>query len=237
MNCSLLDDEEYVNSVTELIPMWITEGWEELSDDRCVWDWIKYNISAHAIRHSKRKAKQRNETETKLQNELNVAKKVVETNTSDYNATLLDAAQKQLESFYEEKTKGIIVRARVRWHEQGEKSTKYFLNLEKRNHVKKHIRKLHISGVTKTDPSCILKEVEQFYCDLYKTNNNPTDIEFKMDFFLNDLNIPTLTEEQKKSCEGKISSEECFRILDTFQDNKTPGNDEFQSNSTKNFGL
>jgi len=88
------------------------------------------------------------------------------------------------------------VRARVRWHEQGEKSTKYFLNLEKRNHIKKHIRTLHISGVTKTDPSCILKEIDQIYCDLYKTNNNLTDIEFKIDSFLNDLNIPTLSEEQ-----------------------------------------
>ena len=35
------------------------------------------------------------------------------------------------------KVKGIIIRARARWHEYGEKSTKYFLNLEKRNHVKK----------------------------------------------------------------------------------------------------
>ena len=40
--------------------------------------------------------------------------------------------------FYEEKTNGIIVRARARWHEHGEGSAKYFLNLEKRNHVKKH---------------------------------------------------------------------------------------------------
>ena len=31
---------------------------------------------------------------------------------------------------------GIIVRARARWHEHGERSTKYFLTLEKRNHVK-----------------------------------------------------------------------------------------------------
>ena len=194
MNCLLLDDEEYVNSVTELIPMWITEGREELSADRCVWDWIKYNIRVHAIHHSKRKAKQR---------------KAVGTNPSDYNATLLDAAQKQLESFYEEKTKGIIGRPCVRWHEQGEKSTKYFLNLEKRNRVKKHIQKLHISGVTKTDPSYkylinILKEVEQFYCDLYKTNNNLTDIEFKSDSFLNDLNIPTLYYRKNKTSFGII---------------------------------
>jgi len=122
------------------------------------------------------------------------------------------------------------VRERARWHEQGEKSTKKFLNLEKRNHIKKHIRKLHISGITKTDPFCIFKEVEQFYCDLYKTNNNLTDIELKIDSFLNDLSIPTLSEEQKNSCEGKISSEECFGLLDTFQDNNDGIPIEFYKN-------
>ena len=81
-----------------------------------------------------------------------------ETTPSDSNATRYNDAQEDLETFYEEKTKGIIIRARARWHEHGEKSTKYFLNLEKRNHIKKHIRKLHISGVIKTDPFCILKE-------------------------------------------------------------------------------
>ena len=84
------------------------------------------------------------------------------------------------------------MRTRARCHEQGKKSTKYFLNLEKGIQFKKHVRKLHISGVVKTDPICILKEVEQFYCDLYKTNNNLTDFKLKIDWFLNDLNIPTL---------------------------------------------
>ena len=185
LNCSLLDDEEYINSTTEMIPVWIAEGREELSDDRCVWDWVKYNIRAHAIRHSSRKAKQRKETETKLQNELNVTKQAFESNPSDSNATLFDVAQKELEYFYEEKTKGIIVRARARWHEYGEKSTKYFLNLEKRNHVKKHIRKLYVNDEIKTNPLCILNEVEQFYCDLYKSKNNRPDIENEIDSFLN----------------------------------------------------
>ena len=40
-----------------------------------------------------------------------------------------------MELFYEVITNGIIVRARARWYEHGERSTKYFLNLEKRNHV------------------------------------------------------------------------------------------------------
>ena len=136
INCSLLDDEEYVNDLTEKIPVWIAEGREQLSDDHCVCDWIKYNIRDHAIFHSKRRGKQMNEKETEIQNELKNAKQAFENNPSDSNATRFNAAQEQLEMFYEEKTKGIIIRARARWHEHGEKSTKYFLNLEKRNHVK-----------------------------------------------------------------------------------------------------
>ena len=225
MNCSLLKDEEYVNSVAEMLPVWTAEGRKELWDSRNVWDWIKYNIRAHAINYSKKKAKERNATESNLQDELKKAKQEYETMPSDSNATRLNAAQEKLETFYEEKTKGIIIRARARWHEHGEKSTKYFLNLEKRNHIKKHIRKLHISGVIKTDPFCILKEQERFYKDLYKRSTTDPDITFKISSFLNDLNIPALSEDQKKFCEGKISAEECFRLLDSFDNNKTPGND------------
>jgi len=57
------------------------------------------------------------------------------------NASLLNSTKDMLELFYEEKVKGTIIRARARWHEYGEKSTKYFLNLEKRNHVKKNTGK------------------------------------------------------------------------------------------------
>ena len=44
-------------------------------------------------------------------------------------------------------------------------------------------------------------------------------------FLVNNLDIPKLSEEQKTLCERKISSEECFCLLDSFHHNKTPGND------------
>ena len=124
LNCSLLADDAYVNSVTELLPVWAAEGRKELSDHRSVWDWIKYNIRAHAINFSKRKSKERNEKEKTLQEELSKAKEELERTPSDLNAVEHQAAQENLETFYEEKTKGIIIRARARWHEYGEKSTK-----------------------------------------------------------------------------------------------------------------
>jgi len=51
----MLKDEEYVNNVTEMLPVWTAEGRKELSDSRNVWDWINYNIRAHAINYSKKK--------------------------------------------------------------------------------------------------------------------------------------------------------------------------------------
>lgn len=63
MNCSLLADEEYVNSVTESIQIWAAEGRKELSDDRSLWDWI--NITSELMlagiqKRSRKKGKRKN---------------------------------------------------------------------------------------------------------------------------------------------------------------------------------
>ena len=89
---------------------------------------------------------ERGKKELSLQYELNKAKQASEKkNPCDSLTSRYHEGQENLEAFYEEKAKGIIIRARACWHEHGEKSTKYFLNLEKRNHVKKNIRKLYIN--------------------------------------------------------------------------------------------
>ena len=49
MNCSLLDDQDYVNDITEKITIWSAEGLKELSDSRSIWDWLINNRRAHTI--------------------------------------------------------------------------------------------------------------------------------------------------------------------------------------------
>jgi len=102
MNCPLLEDDEYVNSVTEMLPLSAAEGRKELSESRSVWDWIKYNVRAHAINYSKKKAKERNETEKNLQDKFRKIKEFEATPTES-NATLYNAVQEELETFCEEK--------------------------------------------------------------------------------------------------------------------------------------
>ena len=54
----------------------------------------------------------------------------------------LQAEKLRLKRIMTYKTKGAILRSKVRWHEQGERNTKYFYGLEKRNFNNKAITRL-----------------------------------------------------------------------------------------------
>lgn len=60
---------------------------------------------------------------------------------------IMERYKSEFELMYDKKVEGLIIWVRVWWYEYGEKNSKYFLNLEKCNYIKKYIRKLYISGV------------------------------------------------------------------------------------------
>ena len=92
----------------------------------------------------------------------------LKTDRSKENISQLYRLRAELNKIAEYKTKGAIIRSRTRWHEFGEKNTKYFLNLEKRQHCKTHISKLKTNNETEiTDPKEILEQGKVFYKNLY----------------------------------------------------------------------
>ena len=109
------------------------------------------------------------------------------------------------EVFYDKKVEGIIIRSH---HEYGEKNSKYFLNLEKRNNIKKRIRKLYVSGTISTNPFEIMDAQNSFYSKLYSKQTINLDGEDTKIFFENS-NILRLSDELSASCEGKITLQEC----------------------------
>ena len=90
-----------------------------------------------------------------------------------------DQVKNDLEQIELEEVEGIILRAGIRWRELGEKSTKYFFGLEKRNAAKKHIRCIKDdSGKMFKDTVDILYILGQYYQNLYKEDsvtNNPNN--------------------------------------------------------------
>ena len=153
VNCSLLDDENYRKEPR--LRLKCLSG-RPSADVICrITDVFgiglsQYKLRAHAVQFSKSKAKRKAKEKKKdkeniLKDEFNNAKKTFECDPTN-NCKHFNTAKEKLEHFCEEKLQSIIIRARARRCEHGEKSTKYFLNLEKRNHVKKHVRKLKING-------------------------------------------------------------------------------------------
>ena len=124
------------------------------------------------------------------------------------------------------KTKGAILRSKVRWYEDGERNTRYFYNLEKRNYEKKTIAKLKRSNGTVTnDQFEILREQMEFYKALYTSAThlrNSNDADSASAFF---ENITPLENTDQQMCEGKVSAEECLKASLDFQNEKSPGTD------------
>ena len=129
-----------------------------------------------------------------------------------------------MDDLYNYITEGAILRSKVRWYEEGEKSTKYFLNLEKSNRNKTSIKKLikPDSEIEITGFNEIQKEIKSFYQSLYSRKSLKTEKQC-LDY-LKDINTPKITTQQKMVCEEKLTVK-CFDTLLTMSNGKSPGND------------
>ena len=109
--------------------------------------------------------------------------------------------------------------------ELGERSSKYFLNLEKQNKVNKEIRQLSTeNGDVISGQDGISNEIFKFYSNLYKTKDTE---EVDIDTLLNYPDIPELTPELSKLLEGPLSESEVCLMLKSMKNNKYPGQDGF----------
>ena len=125
-----------------------------------------------------------------------------------------------------------MFRAKMKWIVQGEKPTKYFHNLEKTNYEKKVVREVKLENEeTISNPAQVNKEIEDFYRKMYtsKINANMDNhtLEQKFNDFHEDLNIPKLNNEEKSFLDKDLTINELKDALDSFADNKSPGEDGF----------
>ena len=139
---------------------------------------------------------------------------------------LFDNLKKELEVIYEHKGPAAIFKSKCRWIEQGERPTKYFFNLEKRNYNKKVIAEIETeNGEYITDENQILSEIETYYHNLYSSQSTATLSEFRQ--FTQNIDIPLLTEDIRAKLERRLTYEECKTALSSFSNGKSPGEDGF----------
>ena len=112
--------------------------------------------------------------------------------------------QSELDKLYDYITAGIIMYPNSSWYEHGERSSKYFLNLEKRNKAKSHVGTLISEfGIQINDSKEIMSKVKDFYSKLYARRSKRTEKE-SLDY-LSRLHIPRLSKIDRDSCQGILT--------------------------------
>ncbi len=145
-------------------------------------------------------------------------------NISESQLADLSKYKSEMEQIKEEEIRGIQIRNRIKWYEEGEKPTSYFCHLENRNYVNKLLNKVITDDNEEiTDGKLILDELKGFYKKLYSLE---TFVENNMDN-LKEIDTPILNFHLKNKFEEAIELEEIATAVKTMKNNKSPGIDGF----------
>ena len=136
---------------------------ENINDDQIRWEFLKYEVRKFSRRFSKTLAKELGEELQILQNKL----KLYEHNLKCFENEDYLRCKVRLEEIYEIKANGVKIRNKCDWYEYGEKSSKFFLNLEKNSFFWGQIYKLMIKEKELTEQNEINNNIFTFYQNLF----------------------------------------------------------------------
>ena len=115
------------------------------------------------------------------------------------------------------------IRSKCDWYEYGEKSSKFFFNLEKSWASQSTIRNITKDKKSLTCHERINQELFDFNKNLFSENLNVS--KNKIIQFLNLVSIPQLTEDQSRDCKFILSEKDVLLALKSMPNNKSPVND------------
>ena len=230
-NKQLLEDLNYINLINTFYPK-ILDKYKDVKSKKLLWEMIKMEIRSKTIQYSKNKRLNLKRKEIELQEEIQKLDQQICDNQY-FNQNLLnnyELAKKELKDLYDSKGKEAMFRSKARWLEQGEKPTKYFFNLEKRNYDRRIVKELKDKNdQILTNFKDVNKKIEDHFSKILNSkiveNENVQRVNFNQ--FAKDVVIPRLTNEEQIEMENDLTMEEIKKVLKLFQRNKTPGEDGF----------
>lgn len=222
MNSNLLNDKVYIKMIIETINA--TKNTYKNCCKKTIWELIKAKVKEVSINYSKIKCKSTRNKKTFIQSNLDEICNLI--NNGCKSGDLVNKKlhlENQLDEIYHNEIKGAQIRSKVRWAEEGEKSSKYFLSLEKKHQIVNTITQLKIeNGRVITNDIDILNECTNFYKALYSTKNindkNVAD-------YIKSTNVPKLDLSSKTDCDNDITESEVYQAVMKLKQNKSPGLD------------
>jgi len=201
---------------------------------------IKIEIRSATISNAKHKVKALHLKEKEIKQQLNHLDAIICSNffSTDINQVLqeYENLKTEFQSIYEDRGKQAMFRSKCRWIENGEHATKYFFNLKKHNYNKKTIGELQLQdGSTTRSKKLIVDHIEAFYKDLLVSQMSFNDDMYNS--FVQNLQLLKLSDDEYDILESPLRFDECKKILETFQNDKSPGETVLLLNSINFFHL
>ena len=223
-NNSLLNDKLFINDINILIDTFLLENTHKAPTLK--WELLKNEIKSKTIQYCNEKNKQMFCESKLLLNEIDGVNEMLSINPS---STQLQNKLKILQQKYEilsiHKARGAQIRSRVKYIEDGEKNTKYFLGIEKSRGSQNTIQELKNNNKIITNPQKILNEVKQYYACLFTKDTDVDDKFDSIDLFLDEIPCPKLSREEALSCESDLATQDISIALSQLNNDSAPGSD------------
>ena len=130
--------------------------------------------------------------------------------------------KEQLDALFIDLTIGAQIKLKVKFVEQGEKSTSYFLAVENRRQNNNNIKALTLNDITYSSDCDLLNIASNYYAELFSSKNPNKD---NVNHYLENVNLPPLKPENQDLCEGLISLPQCKNAVNRMKLNKSAGED------------
>ena len=216
-NLKLLHNTDFVNEIKREI-LRITHL--ELNPHE-KWEYIKIQFKALGKVYGKSVACDNNEMKKKLLDDIECAEELTIEHPDDTIASdRLHHLKQKLELIITSETEGARIRCREKWIEDGEKCTKFFLNLEKQRANLNTIYRVETSNLPITKCDDILNEIKNHFENLYtfqKTIENDT--------FFNASKEQNINEEDIAYLDSVITESELLIAVKKSKRGSAPGLD------------
>lgn len=229
---SLLQNEDFCKEVIVAIEVG-AENAKDLSP-QMRWEFIKLSIRESAMKFDKKRREEQNRLEAELETQLFTLEKDL------YNSQEIQeenqVIKRELYQIQLARTRESMIRSKVKWVGEGERPTKYFLNLERKNFESKIVSALiDDSGATITDPGDILGLEKEFFTKLYtdQQNDDPEQNSVHREEFLK--SNTSLSDMDRELLNRNISLEELEIALKGMLNGKAPGSDGLPPELYKRF--
>lgn len=203
----------------------------------CVkWEAVKAFLRGHIISYTGSKSKKTQETRLKLENRIRALQTKVN-HSKNINKSQLEKELLLLRAEYDKQSAfraaSSLLRLKQTFYEQGDRAGKLLAWQIKKLETKSPVTSIISNGQTLLDPIEINNAFKGYYEELYKAQAT-----IKLDnisTFLNKIDIPTISEDDRVNLNSKFTIEEIGQAIDSIKSGKRAGPDGIPIDLYKKF--